>query len=174
MKHIVNIFVIFFIIFSSSLTALETKVVYIDINIIMNKSNVGIELKKQLEEMSKESIDNFKKIENELKEEEKKILSQKNILEKSEYDDRISKLRERANKYRKDREEKINSLTTKRIQSNKTLLDLVKPILTEYSKKNSISLLLQKKNIIMGAAELDITSDILKLVNEKAFTIEVK
>ena len=174
MKHIVNIFVIFFIIFSSSLPAVETKVVYIDINIIMNKSNVGIELKKKLEKMSKESIDNFKKIEIELKEEEKKILSQKNILEKSEYDDRISNLRKRANKYRKDREEKINSLTTKRIQSNKTLLDHVKPILTEYSKKNSISLLLQKKNIIMGAAELDITSDILKLINEKDFTIEVK
>ena len=37
---------------------------------------------------------------------------------------------------------------------NQIILENLKPILSEYSDKNSISIVLQKKNVIMGKNEL--------------------
>ena len=54
------------------------------------------------------------------------------------------------------------------------LLKLINPIITQYSKDESISIVLQKKNIINGKVELDITKAIIKIVdsNIKRFKIE--
>ena len=39
--------------------------------------------------------------------------------------------------------------------------------MSEYSEKNSISIIIDKKNVIIGKTTLDITDDILKIVDEK-------
>ena len=41
------------------------------------------------------------------------------------------------------------------------------PILAKYAEKNNISIIIGKQNIIMGKTELDITSEILALVNKE-------
>ena len=45
--------------------------------------------------------------------------------------------------------------------------------MTEYSKKNSISLVITKQSIIIGKTELDVTNDILKLLNKKITKLEL-
>ena len=50
----------------------------------------------------------------------------------------------------------------------------ISPIITDYASKNNISILLDKKNIIIGANNLDITKDILILLNEKIDKIDIK
>ena len=47
------------------------------------------------------------------------------------------------------------------------------PILEDYSKKNSISLIIQKKNLVMGKKEMEITKDVLKIVNDKVKKIKL-
>ena len=44
----------------------------------------------------------------------------------------------------------------------------------EYSKNMSISLILNKKNIIIGKSELDISADIVKLVNIEIKKFKIK
>ena len=41
----------------------------------------------------------------------------------------------------------------------------VTPIIQEYMKKNSISIVLPKNQILIGDIEMDITNDIMNLVN---------
>ena len=48
------------------------------------------------------------------------------------------------------------------------------PILAEYSTKNNISLIVDKKSIVIGKTELDITKNILDLLNSKIKKIELK
>ena len=43
----------------------------------------------------------------------------------------------------------------------------------EYSEKNSISMVLQKQNVIIGKKELDITKDIILILNEKIKKIDI-
>ena len=43
----------------------------------------------------------------------------------------------------------------------------INPIITEYVKQNSIQMLIDKKNILIGKKEYDITNVILDLINKK-------
>ena len=49
----------------------------------------------------------------------------------------------------------------------KKIIDLLNPLITNYLKKESIQMLLQKDKIIFGNDTLDITKEILKLFDDK-------
>ena len=66
--------------------------------------------------------------------------------------------------------ENINKL---RREATGKLISKLSPILQEYAKKNSISLILQKKNIIMGKKEIEITEEILSITNNKIKDIKI-
>ena len=173
MKKLHQLFVFFFLfVFSKSLYA-DINVVYLDIDFILQNSKAGKYLVNEIENRHKQNLDTFEKTESELKEKEKKILSQKNILKKEELQMKIKDLRSEVEEYKNKRAELVDSLNDVRINSSNKLLEQINPILLEYSKVNSISIILQKKNIIMGKSELDITQNILKLLDNKIEKIEI-
>ena len=136
---------IFFIFFSKISLSEENKVVYVDLNMIMNNSIPGKSISSQLEANHKKNISNFEKIEEELKREEAEIISQKNVISKEKFEKKIMDLRDKANKYRKERNDNINNLNNQRLDATEKMISLIRPILSEYSEKNSISLIIQKK-----------------------------
>ena len=167
MKIKALLLIIFFIFFSKVSISQENKTVYLDLNMIMENSNAGKSINSQLEANHKKNIANFQKLEEELKNEEAKIISQKTVISKEDFEKKIINLRDKANKYRKERNESINNLNNQRLDATQKMITLIKPILSEYSDNNSISLIIQKRNIIIGKTSLDITDDILKIVDEK-------
>ena len=164
---------IFFIFFSKISLSHEKSIVYIDLNKIMNNSIAGKSITSQLENNHKKNISKFKNIEEELKKEEAEIISQKNVITKKEFEKKIIDLRDKANKFRKERNNNINNLNNQRLEATSKMITLVRPILSEFSDKNSISLIIDKKNIIIGKTVLDITDDILKIVDEKIDKIKL-
>jgi outer membrane protein len=140
----------------------------------MGNSNAGKSINSQLEANHKKNIANFKKLEEELKNEEAKIISQKTVISKEDFEKQIMNLRDKANKYRKDRNESINNLNNQRLDATQKMIKLIRPILSEYSDNNSISLIIQKRNIVIGKTSLDITDDILKIVDEKIEKISLE
>ena len=164
---------IFFIFFSKISLSHEKTIVYIDLNKIMNNSIAGKSITSQLENNHKKNISKFKNIEEELKKEEAEIISQKNIITKEEFEKKIIDLRDKANKFRKERNDNINNLNNQRLEATSKMITLVRPILSEFSDKNSISLIIDKKNIIIGKTLLDITDDILKIIDEKIGKIQL-
>ena len=164
---------IFFIFFSKISLSHEKSIVYIDLNRIMNNSIAGKSVTSQLENNHKKNILKFKNIEEELKKEEAEIISQKNVITKEEFEKKIIDLRNKANKFRKERNDNINNLNNQRLEATSKMITLVRPILSEFSDKNSISLIIDKKNIIIGKTLLDITDDILKIIDEKIGKIQL-
>ena len=164
---------IFFIFFSKISLSHEKSIVYIDLNKIMNNSIAGKSITSQLENNHKENISKFKNIEEELKKEEAEIISQKNVITKKEFEKKIIDLRDKANKFRKERNNNINNLNNQRLEATSKMITLVRPILSEFSDKNSISLIIDKKNIIIGKTLLDITDDILKIIDERIGKIQL-
>ena len=164
---------IFFIFFSKISLSHEKTIVYIDLNKIMHNSIAGKSITSQLENNHKKNISKFKNIEEELKKEEAEIISQKNVITKEEFEKKIIDLRDKANKFRKERNININNLNNQRLEATSKMITLVRPILSEFSDKNSISLIIDKKNIIIGKTLLDITDDILKIVDEKIGKIQL-
>ena len=169
-----KIFIIFLLlqIFTIN-TYAQGKVAFIDMQYIMENSLAGQSLKKQLENTHKKNLDSFKKKEEVLKKKEQDVLAKKNILSNDEFQKEISNLRNEVKKYNDERNEKINSLTKKRLESMEIILKNLSPLLTEYSKEKNISLIMDKKNIIIGKTELNITKEILILLDEKIKKIKL-
>ena len=140
----------------------------------MEKSLAGKSIKKQLDDLRKKDINSFKKTENKLKENEQKLIAQKNVLSAEDFKKKISLLRENLKKYNLERSEKINSLKNKRNSSITTLLKEINPILTEFAKTNEITLIIDKRYIILGKNELDITNQILEILDKKIKKINLK
>ena len=167
MKIKALLLIIFFIFFSKVSISQENKTVYLDLNMIMENSNAGKSINSQLETNHKKNTANFQKLEEELKNEEIKIISQKTVISKEDFEKKIMNLRDKANKYRKERNDSINNLINQRLNATQKMITLIRPILSEYSDNNSISLILRKRNIIIGKTSLDITDDILKIIDKK-------
>ena len=149
------------------------KIVYLDVEKIMQQSIPGKSIIAQLKKKREESISKFKKKEKDIIGKEKKLISQKNVLSKEEFESKIIELRKEISNYQKDRNKTLNEIGKSRIKATTKLITKLTPILEEYSKKNSIRIIVQKKNIVMGKKEDDITKDILELVNQKVKNIKL-
>ena len=172
MKKLVLI-LFFYLNFLSSSVLASDKIVYIDVDFIMSNSKVGKYVSKKIEEGHKKNISSFKKIEDDLKKEEAKIVKKRSVLSSEDFQKEITKLREKANDYRILRKEKIDKITKQRLSATAKIIKELRPILAEYSDKNSISIIVEKKNIIIGKSELDVTKDILIIFDEKINKIAI-
>ena len=61
----------------------------------------------------------------------------------------------------------MKDFESKKKDEIKIFFKKIDPILKEFLKQNSINLLIDKKNVIIGVESLDITENIKKLIDEK-------
>jgi Skp family chaperone for outer membrane proteins len=174
MRKIFKYLTIVISIFFSNIAISSETIYYIDMDFIMNNSLAGKSIIKQLEEKNKANTDIFKKTETDLQKEETNIISQKSILDKKEFEEKVIKFNKKVSKYRDKRNVTINDYSKKRNIAQIELIKKLSPILGEYSKKNSISFILSKKNIIIGKTELDLTKIIIEILDKKIKTIKIK
>ena len=163
---------ILFLIFTFSY-AEEQKIVYLNIDRIMKQSIAGKSIKKQLENVYNKDLNKFKKNDEILKNKEKKIIAQKNILSQEDFQNEISSLRLEIIKFQKEQVKARDDINKLRIEATNKLILKLSPLLEDYAKKNSISLILQKKNIVMGKKEIEITDEILDIANDKIKDIKI-
>jgi len=142
-------------------------IVYINMDKIMQVTKAGKSATEKLNKINKANIKKFKKIEEDLKKEEVDIVSKRNVLSQEEFEKKINTLKKKIDEYREKRAKAIDDVTKQRISITADFAQKIKPILAEYADKNSIDMVIQKKNIIMGKSKLDITDEILKIVDSK-------
>ena len=169
---IVFIFLLSFL-FHSNIVFAEVVIKYIDMEIILTQSKVATSIKSQLDKIHKSNIIKFEKNEKQLTAKEKDIVSKKNVLSKEDFEKQIKKLREEANIYIANRNKINNELKNKQIKANQKMVSLLNPILAKYSDENSISIILKKNNMVIGKTELDVTEEILKIVNKDIKTFKL-
>ena len=163
----------FFLMFSSFSYAEQQKIVYINVDKIMQQSIAGKSIKKQLENIYSKNLEKFKKSDEILKNKEKKLIAQKNILSQEDFQKELSGLRKEIINFQKEQAKARDDINKLRIGATNKLISQLSPILQEYAKKNSISLILQKKNIVMGKKEIEITDKILEITNKEIKDIKI-
>jgi outer membrane protein len=162
------------LIFYSSAVLSADKIVYLDVDKVMSLSKAGKSIKAQLDKIHKSNISNFKKIEEKLKKEEQNLLSKKNVLSKEDFQKEFNRLKNEAAGYQKKRSKDIKGVNTKRIEASKKIINLMNPLLAKYSDENGIAIIISKKNIIMGQNQLDISDDIIKLIDSEIKPFKLK
>ena len=169
-----NFFFLLTFIFFIAIPAVANNIATVDIQLIMNTSVAGIDLKKQISLIEKKKIASIKKAEDNIKDKEKILVDKKNILNEDEFKKEVSKLKLEINEFNLMKRNEIKDFENKKIQYNQKLLVSIQQILGAYSKSNDITLLLQKKNIVMGSKDIDITSDILIILNKNIKEINLR
>ena len=147
---------------------------FIDMEYLMNNSLAGISIIKKLDVQNRSIQKTFQETEKNLKNEEKNIISKKKILSEQEYLKEVQLYRKKIESYKSLRNKSINDISTIKNNAQKKLIDSLTPILAEYSKKNSISYIIPKQNIIIGKSELDLTKIILEILNSKIKNIKLQ
>ena len=151
----------------------DFKIVYLDVDKVITQSIAGKSVLKKLANLNESNIKKFNEREIKLADEEKNIVKQKNILSKEEFEKKVKVLRVKIAKFKSDINNSRKDIDKKRIEVSSKILKVLNTILSEYSADNSISLIIQKKNIVMGMTELDITNQMIELVNTKIKTVKL-
>ena len=166
-------FLFFLFLIFSNYSYAEEKFVYLDVNFLLTESESGKYINNELNKINDNNIEEFKKIENSIKTQEDNLLKQKNILKEEEFNSKLKKLREKYKSYQELKKKKNNDLKKLRDDAVNQILKIINDVLTQYSTKNNISLVIEKKNVIIGKTELDITKDILNILNKKIKKVEI-
>ena len=141
---------------------------------VISISKPGANILNQLTDLKDKNLKYFEKNEKILKTKEDKIIKQKNILSPNDFEVKVNELKSEIKKYNDERNKIIKDYNKIKIDNTKKLIDLINPILTNYSNDQSIAMILQKKNLIVGKSELDITKKIVDLVNKDIKEFKIK
>ena len=147
---------------------------FIDFKYILNNSEAGKKAQKFLKTKLENGLKNFKKEENKILEDEKKIIQQKKILSSEEYLKKVNELRKKVSSLQKERNGLLENIAKQRSKARNELLKNLNPILKEYMQENNIRMVIDKKSLLLADENLDLTNEIIKRLNNKLKSIELK
>jgi outer membrane protein len=163
MKHLILVILFFF---NVTTFAYGNNVVYIDMSYILSNSIKGKSILEELESKNKSNIKELESKEKILKDLEKNISNQKNILSKEEFEKKVNELQGKVMIFRKDKNKLVQEFNDLKNNAIQSFMKNVEPIVSDYMQKNSINIVLAKKDVIIGKKNLDITNEILEIVDK--------
>jgi len=167
MKYFVKFFVITFLLLTSTYAAAEQTLAFIDMKYVLNNSKAGKGAQDYLQKIFKQGQKKYTDQEANLKKEEKDLIAKKTILSKEEYKKKSDLLREKVVEYQNNRRKSLDEITMQRQKARTNLLKKLTPIIENYTKEKGILLILDKKNVVAGNPELDITEIITEKLNKE-------
>ena len=152
----------------------EVNIVFVDLNKIMTTSKPGSSILEQLNKKNNQLLNNLKKDQKKLKDDEVKLKAQKNIISKEEFQSKIDKLKIEINIYNQNRKNIIKEFNFLKAETTDKFMKMINSIFVEYSSEKSIAMIFDKKNMIIGQSKLDITNEIIKIVNTEIKEFKIK
>ena len=128
-------------------------------NLLKSKLNNGL---KNLEEKEKK-----------IQDEERKIIQQKKLISPDEYKKKVSDLRKKVSSLQSERNKLLENISKERSKARKELLKNLNPILSDYMKENNVRMIIDRKSILLADENLDITDEIISILNKKLTSIKI-
>tara|TARA_B100001250_G_scaffold350889_1_gene322810 strand:+ start:121 stop:645 length:525 start_codon:yes stop_codon:yes gene_type:complete len=169
-KKLTFIWIIFFIF----QTNLSTDVpYYLDFKYILNQSNAGKKAQNYLKDKLENGVKTIRKKEKAIQDDEKKIIQQKKVISAEEYKKKVTDLRNKVASLQKERSSLLATISKQRSKARTELLKNLNPIIKDYMKEKNIRMVLDKKSMLLADEGLDITQDIVKILNSKLKSIKL-
>ena len=168
MSNIKSVIILFILIISTTYANSNDKVSFIDIDFILKNSNLGKSILNEIENLNKKNIDELRNKEKELKKIEAEIKSKKKILSEEEFNKEVNLLKERIKKYRIYKDNLVKDFKQNEKEKINLFFKEVNPIIQKFMDKNSIDILLDRKNVFIGKKNSDITNQIIQELNQNS------
>ena len=166
LNKLFSIFLVFFLFTNISFS--NEPVAYIDIDFILKNSDIGKKSLEKINTQNNKNIQDLKKKEKILKDLEIEIASKKNIISKEAFDKEVIIFRKNINQFKIEQKQIIKNFNDFKKKEIDTVFKKISPIINSYMEKKSVKILFDAKNIFMARNDLNLTSDILEIINKEA------
>ena len=167
MFKIINFSLILFLfLFSSNLKA-QNQITFINLEYILNNTISGKKIINEIDNLKKKNELKFSELENEIKLKEQNLINKRNILSDNELEKNYIELKKEIDQFNLNKQNFIvNFEKTKKNKLDQYFVK-ISPLIESYIIENSISLVLNQKDVFIGNKKNDITKDIVELINNK-------
>ena len=165
------IIILFF--FSSNHLLANEKIMFVDVNYIFSNSVAGKDITNKVKIDFNKTQKNLEILKDKLINDEKKLINQKNILSKEEFEKNLFDLKNEMDEFNNQRI-KLNSeidVYRNKLQSSFSLE--LSNIIQKYANENNIDLIIDKNTILVGKNVLDATKDVLELFDKNIKKINI-
>ena len=173
MKNRIKIFLIFSFFFLNSQKLTAGVPYYLDFKYVLNESSAGKKAQTNLKNKLEKGIKNIQDKQKSIQEEEKKIIQQKKVIKPEEYKKKVKDLRLKVSNLQKERNSLVENVSKQRTKARNELLKNLNPIIEAYMKEKKIRMVIDKKSLLLADQNLDITKDIIGLLNKKLKSINI-
>ena len=87
---------------------------------------------------------------------------------------KVSDFEKKVQSFQIERQEKLRKLDLMVQSARAKILDEVKPIINDYAKELGITVILEKNAVVMSADDMDMTDQVIKILNKNLPKIKVK
>ena len=173
MKILLSSILVIFL-FSTNQAFSEQKIAFIDMDKIISTSKPGSSILKQLTDLNNKNLKFLENEEKKFKEKETKLISQKNIISETDFKNKVNKLKSEIKNYNQNRNKMLADFNKLKIDNTNSLLKLINPILINFSNEKEIAIIFQKKNLVVAKTQLDITGEVIKIINSEVKEFKIK
>ena len=173
MKILRSSILVIFLLFTNQAFS-EQKIAFIDMDKVISTSKSGSSILKQLTDLNKKNLKFLKDEEKKFKEKETKLISQKNIMSETDFKNKVNELKSEIKSYNQNRNKMLADFDKLKIDNTNNLLKLINPILVKFSNDKEIAIILQKKNVVVAKTQLEITGEVIKIVNSEVKEFKIK
>ena len=173
MKILRSSILVIFLLFTNQAFS-EQKIAFIDMDKVISTSKSGSSILKQLTDLNKKNLKFLKDEEKKFKEKETKLISQKNIISETDFKNKVNELKSEIKSYNQNRNKILSDFNKLKVDNTNYLLELINPILVKFSDDKGIAIILQKKDLVVAKTQLDITDEVIKIVNTEVKEFKIK
>ena len=173
MKKLLLSILVFFLFFTNTVYS-EQKIAFINMDKVISTSKSGSSILKQLTDLNNKNSKFLKDEKKKFQEKETKLISQKNILSETDFKNKLNELKSEIKNYNQNRNKMLADFNKLKIDNTNSLLRLINPILVKFSNDKEIAIILQKKDLVVAKTELDITDEVIKIVNLEVKEFKIK
>tara|TARA_Y100001935_G_scaffold221940_1_gene196445 strand:- start:1661 stop:2176 length:516 start_codon:yes stop_codon:yes gene_type:complete len=167
-KFFFKLFFIFNLLLIQVSQSSETNnLVFIDMDYLIKNAEIGKKTLKILDTKNSTNLKILKEKEVKLKKQETELQNKKNIISSEEFNNEIKVLKIKINELRNEKKQLAIDFNKFKNEEFNKLLNKYNVVIQEYMKKNSIDIILDKKNIYIGKVSSDITEPVLQQINTK-------
>ena len=161
------IYFIIILLFKTSVS-FANNLAIIDLDYLIENSNSGKLILDSLSLKDKENIDELTKKKNKLIKIENEIKSKQNIISEEAYNAEIENLKIKIEKFNQEKEILVENFNQYKNSKLNVFFKKITPIINTYMNENAIDILIEKKKIFINRENIDITKNILILINNTA------
>ena len=165
---------LFIIVLINNFSYAESSIRFVDLDYIFSNSIAGKKINTQIQKDSKSINNEMNNYQKEIDDEKKKLINQKNILAKDEFNSKSLELEKKIIDYNKKISNKNKKLLELKKNVKSEFSKLLREILQDYAKINSIQMIVNKDTILIGKKDLDASKEILVLFDKKVKNFKIK